>query len=148
MDEQGQQKGLVTRNFSGLLREMFTDTGNYVCERDASLSPTARSILFATSVAIDFDYFSRSRGGLMGPCFFGGGGWWPLGGGGWGGGDSETNPSPDSNIPSSNGDSGVSSGDNGSGGGWFGSSGGNEDASGESKPWWGEISDALFDDEE
>ncbi|GAA5828470.1 hypothetical protein JCM11251_006263 [Rhodosporidiobolus azoricus] len=124
-DEQGRTIGSVNRNFSGFARELFTDTGAYVCSFEAasvdlaslpapspspllssppSSSPTTssalsaspssistdapgssalppalitpspqsslplshRATLLASAITIDIDYFSRSRGGLMG----------------------------------------------------------------------------------
>lgn len=40
MDQDGQLIGSVNRNFMGLLREMFTDTGNYVLRMDSVSSQT------------------------------------------------------------------------------------------------------------
>ncbi|KAI9602415.1 hypothetical protein H4Q26_001704 [Puccinia striiformis f. sp. tritici PST-130] len=62
LDDKGRSTGSISKNFTGFGREIFTDTGQYV------------SVILATAVSIDFDYFSRShRGGLMPPIFFGGG---------------------------------------------------------------------------
>ncbi|PRT53465.1 Altered inheritance rate of mitochondria protein 25 [Wickerhamiella sorbophila] len=64
--------GAVDRNWVGLAREMFTDTGVYVLRTDAAslnevgypgssspLSLEQRAVSLATAVSIDFDYFSR-----------------------------------------------------------------------------------------
>lgn len=99
--------GSVNRNWGGLAREMFTDTGAYVLRMDAAamgdeprhvISQTGasahtdprslvsamtldqRAVMLATAVSIDFDHYSRhSRGGA------GTGGfmpiWFPWGGG-------------------------------------------------------------------
>lgn len=69
----------VDRNWVGLGREMFTDTGVYIVRMDPAsfaglgdlypsvagpLTLDQRAILLGTAVSIDFDYFSRhSRGG-------------------------------------------------------------------------------------
>ena len=93
--------GSVSRNWRGFGREIFTDTGAYVLRMDSTglqgerkaLSPTAsppstvydregggmtldqRAVMLATAVTVDFDYFSRSRGGMMPfPLWFGGAG--------------------------------------------------------------------------
>ncbi|EPY49708.1 phospholipid scramblase [Schizosaccharomyces cryophilus OY26] len=93
--------GSVTRNFMGLPREFFTDTGNYVlrftskdanlgtvennqllqaaegdtsqvCPREMSLEE--RAVMLGSAVTIDFDYFSRTNSptaGLTFPIMFG-----------------------------------------------------------------------------
>ncbi|KAL2315247.1 Phospholipid scramblase [Schizosaccharomyces pombe] len=89
-NEQDRILGSVSRNFMGLPREFFTDTGNYVlrftstsaangsvnenqllqaahgnandvCARDMSLEE--RAVMLGSAVTIDFDYFSRIHGG-------------------------------------------------------------------------------------
>ncbi|KAF1812206.1 Scramblase-domain-containing protein [Eremomyces bilateralis CBS 781.70] len=95
-DEDGRVIGNVDRNWAGLGREFLTDTGVYVLRMDAAaeeaaagtaqegveksgppadvptLSLDQRAIMLATAVSIDFDYFSRSRGGFMPfPMFWG-----------------------------------------------------------------------------
>ncbi|KIR39388.1 hypothetical protein I307_01265 [Cryptococcus deuterogattii 99/473] len=94
----------INRNFRGIGRELFTDTGQYVIRFDAAgteldLAPGSninvqgqtlvlprssdsgltldqRAMTLATAVSIDFDYFSRhsGSGGLGFPFFFWGGG--------------------------------------------------------------------------
>ncbi|EPX74933.1 phospholipid scramblase [Schizosaccharomyces octosporus yFS286] len=93
--------GSVNRNFMGLPREFFTDTGNYVlrftsedansgnadtnqllqaaegdssqiCPREMSLEE--RAVMLGSAVTIDFDYFSRSNSPAAGftfPIMFG-----------------------------------------------------------------------------
>ncbi|CAK7894090.1 hypothetical protein CAAN1_02S01090 [[Candida] anglica] len=77
--------GSVDRNWVGLGREMFTDTGVYIIRMDPAsfagmgdiypsvagpLTLDQRAILLATAVSVDFDYFSRhSRGGPGGGLF-------------------------------------------------------------------------------
>lgn len=84
LDEQGKIMASVDRNWVGLGREFFTDTGIYVVRFDSSQSFSGvyppellsseilnfdqRAVLLANAVSIDFDYFSRhSRygGGLL-----------------------------------------------------------------------------------
>lgn len=77
-DRDGALVGQVDRNWVGLGREFFTDTGIYVLRMDPSafvsipgvgevagpLTLDERAVMLATAVSIDFDYFSRhSRGG-------------------------------------------------------------------------------------
>lgn len=79
-NEQGKIIGAVDRNWVGLGRELFTDTGVYILKMDPSainidspqgyqldpamvatqpLSLDQRAVLLTTAVSIDFDYFSR-----------------------------------------------------------------------------------------
>ncbi len=67
--------GDVSRNFGGLFREMFTDTGVYIVRMDPisfqgmenyygqisnhSLTLDQKAVMLANAVSIDFDYFSR-----------------------------------------------------------------------------------------
>lgn len=81
-DEQGSVMGAVDRNWVGLGRELFTDTGVYLLRMDPSafadmqdyypnivgpLTLDQRAVMLGTAVSIDFDYFSRhsNRGGLF-----------------------------------------------------------------------------------
>ncbi|ORZ35255.1 phospholipid scramblase 1 [Catenaria anguillulae PL171] len=80
-DEQGVPVGIVDRNFTGLGRELFTDTGHYavhfVPPADArakaahagipveELKLDERAVALAAAVTIDFDFFSRDRRGIM-----------------------------------------------------------------------------------
>ncbi|SCU93041.1 LADA_0G01024g1_1 [Lachancea dasiensis] len=84
-DEDGKIMAGVDRNWVGLGRELFTDTGVYIIRMDSTqsfsgvypqetlsdhiLNLDQRAVLLANAVSIDFDYFSRhSRhgGGLIG----------------------------------------------------------------------------------
>lgn len=82
----------VSRNFNGLFREAFTDTGVYVLRMDPldnelsngnsgnynvvePLTLDEKAVVLANAVSIDFDYFSRHSG-------MGGGGLFIFGGGG------------------------------------------------------------------
>jgi hypothetical protein len=73
-DEQGRLLGVVDRNWVGLGRELFTDTGVYIMRMDPSslaeysdaypefgepLTLDQRAVMLGTAVSIDFDYFSR-----------------------------------------------------------------------------------------
>ena len=96
--------GSVNRNFSGLGRELLTDTGVYALRMDAAgsapepdhsipktgdtkaivreasgpgMTLDQRAVMLATAVSVDFDYFSRKSGGVgFMPI------WFPWGGGG------------------------------------------------------------------
>ncbi|KAL8814812.1 MAG: hypothetical protein Q9223_005993 [Gallowayella weberi] len=83
----GRKIGSVNRNWGGIGRELFTDTGVYALRMDAAGSGTdvatqqretegmtldQRAVMLATAVSIDFDYFSRHSGAG------GGVGWMPL----------------------------------------------------------------------
>ncbi|MCJ1473581.1 hypothetical protein MMC13_002232 [Lambiella insularis] len=102
MSSSNQLIGSVNRNFAGLGRELFTDTGVYALRMDSAgladeprhyISKTGeksnsygdsaggmtldqRAVMLATAVSVDFDYFSRQRHGLGGfmPLWLGGGG--------------------------------------------------------------------------
>ncbi|KAL8950226.1 MAG: hypothetical protein Q9222_003733 [Ikaeria aurantiellina] len=89
--------GSVNRNWGGIGRELFTDTGVYALRMDAAeasqdprfstgqankmtsykphssgMTLDQRAVMLATAVSIDFDYFSRHSG------VGGGAGWMPL----------------------------------------------------------------------
>lgn len=82
-NEEERLMGGVDRNWVGLGRELFTDTGVYIIRMDPTtyaMDPTTgfgmdssalydkpmsldqRAVLLATAVSIDFDYFSRHSG--------------------------------------------------------------------------------------
>lgn len=98
--------GSVNRNWGGIGRELFTDTGVYALRMDAAglaqqpqlpgsnnrrtdvigydekspgMTLDQRAVMLATAVSIDFDYFSRhsGAGGGMGWMPL----WFPIGGG-------------------------------------------------------------------
>ncbi|WVQ75032.1 hypothetical protein IAR50_004641 [Cryptococcus sp. DSM 104548] len=103
-DRGGRLVASINRNFRGLGRELFTDTGQYVIRFDSAgtelelppgsnvnlqgqslilpqsaeggLTLDQRAMALATAVSIDFDYFSRhsGSGGMGFPLFFWGGG--------------------------------------------------------------------------
>ncbi|CAG8545426.1 14894_t:CDS:2 [Funneliformis mosseae] len=74
-DELGSILGSVNRNFSGIARELFTDTGKYVIRMDSrELTFDQRAVILAAAISIDFDYFSRhsGNGGFLPIPFIGG----------------------------------------------------------------------------
>ncbi|GMM29464.1 Aim25 protein [Martiniozyma asiatica (nom. inval.)] len=72
-DSQGQIVATISRNFSGVFREVLTDTGVYVVDFNG-IGWLERSVMLANAISIDFDYFSRHSG-------VGGGGFMVFGGG-------------------------------------------------------------------
>lgn len=78
-DEEKRLIGAIDRNWVGLAREVFTDTGVYVVRNTSNalqgfgdtsgrqLVLQERAVMLATAVSIDFDYFSRhsSRGTMV-----------------------------------------------------------------------------------
>lgn len=88
LDESGKIMGSVDRNWVGLGRELFTDTGIYVVRMDSTqsfegvyppeivsdhvLNLDQRAVVLANAVSIDFDYFSRHSNGSGGLIGFGG----------------------------------------------------------------------------
>ena len=117
--------GLINRNWSGFLTEIFTDKGQYVVHYDATpnlarpISLEERAVLLACAVTVDIDYFSQhsshhSSGLVHGPI---------IGGGDGVGGDLPSNPVPGSApLPPSPGGGGLGGG--GSLGGDIGGFGG------------------------
>ncbi|KAK9465790.1 Scramblase-domain-containing protein [Lipomyces arxii] len=72
LNESGKLMGTVDRNWVGLGRELFTDSGVYVLQMDGASTESSvanekahgmtldqRAIMLATAISIDFDYFSR-----------------------------------------------------------------------------------------
>ena len=56
----GQQRAVVRKKWSGLLKEMFLDADNFVVEyEDSGLSATERTLILAASVFTDLQYFER-----------------------------------------------------------------------------------------
>ncbi|KAL8711444.1 MAG: hypothetical protein Q9220_004102 [cf. Caloplaca sp. 1 TL-2023] len=97
--------GSVSRNWGGIGREFFTDTGVYALRMDAAeishdprtstgqgreavinksqtpgMTLDQRAVMLATAVSIDFDYFSRHSGASGGAAWMPL--WFPTGGGG------------------------------------------------------------------
>jgi hypothetical protein len=58
LNESGNSIGSVGRNFIGLIKELFTDMGQYVV-RPSSRSREHRACIIAAAISIDIDYFSR-----------------------------------------------------------------------------------------
>eukprot|EP01112_Ceratiomyxa_fruticulosa_P010748 TRINITY_DN2859_c0_g1_i6.p1 TRINITY_DN2859_c0_g1~~TRINITY_DN2859_c0_g1_i6.p1 ORF type:complete len:465 (+),score=97.80 TRINITY_DN2859_c0_g1_i6:436-1830(+) len=75
-DDKGAPLATIDRNWQNLPRELFTDSGQYVVRMDElanasrKLSLEERSIVLATAITIDYDYFSRHSGGGFLPIPF------------------------------------------------------------------------------
>ncbi|KAK9369681.1 Scramblase-domain-containing protein [Lipomyces kononenkoae] len=82
LDEQKRLMGVVQRQWMGIGTEVFTDVGEYVLSMDSASTAESvadekvqgmtldeRAVMLATSISIDFDYFSRhsGRGGIIEP---------------------------------------------------------------------------------
>jgi hypothetical protein len=83
-NENGDVIASVDRNWVGLGRELFTDTGVYIIRMDPAsfeglgnmypsvagpLTLDQRAVLLGNAVSIDFDYFSRHSRGPGGGFF-------------------------------------------------------------------------------
>lgn len=83
-NESGEVIGSVDRNWVGLGRELFTDTGVYIIRMDPGsfaglgdqypavagpLTLDQRAILLGNAISVDFDYFSRHSRGFGGGLF-------------------------------------------------------------------------------
>ncbi|KAK9475227.1 Scramblase-domain-containing protein [Dipodascopsis tothii] len=86
-DEESKSLGSVNRNWVGLGRELFTDTGVYILQLEPSkvdeltgetvpvqtakrMSYDERAVVLGAAISIDFDYFSRKSRGGGGFLFF------------------------------------------------------------------------------
>ncbi|EGF76983.1 hypothetical protein BATDEDRAFT_28058 [Batrachochytrium dendrobatidis JAM81] len=64
-NESGGKLGLITRSFSGVIRELFTNIGVYSIYMDGTpdlarpLTLDERAIMLAAAICIDIDYFSQ-----------------------------------------------------------------------------------------
>ncbi|KAK9432751.1 Scramblase-domain-containing protein [Lipomyces doorenjongii] len=82
LNEQSRLLGIVWRQWMGIGTEVFTDVGEYVLSMDSASTAESvadekvqgmtldeRAVMLATSISIDFDYFSRhsGRGGIIEP---------------------------------------------------------------------------------
>jgi len=72
-DEKKKTLALVNKNFTGIAREIFTDTSQYLVDlpADTNLTAAKKSIVIGCAVSIDCDYFSKLSGGPgLFPFFF------------------------------------------------------------------------------
>jgi uncharacterized protein YxjI len=67
-DPLGNRKSVITKQWGGALREMFTDADTYMLDFEASEWTTEeRFVILAAAISIDFDFFENNtnRGGLL-----------------------------------------------------------------------------------
>jgi len=57
----GARRGVISKRWSGLGRELFTDADNFGVEL-ADLSPELRALAFAATVLVDVVHFERAKG--------------------------------------------------------------------------------------
>jgi uncharacterized protein YxjI len=64
----GQANGEISKKWGGVVKEMFTDTDTFRVSFGQGYSAVQRTVIFAASVSIDFDFFEENanRGGLLG----------------------------------------------------------------------------------
>ena len=61
---QGAEVARVTKQWSGVMKEAFSDADTFLVEQDTqSLDPTLSQLVLATAFAIDLDFFESSGGG-------------------------------------------------------------------------------------
>lgn len=60
---QGRQVGQVQKQWSGALREIFTDADSFAVEFGNELSANERMVILSTSILIDLQYFERKGSG-------------------------------------------------------------------------------------
>ena len=56
-------QGIITKRWSGLLKEMFTDADNFGVDLARVPDPQLRALAFAATVLIDVVHFERAKGG-------------------------------------------------------------------------------------
>jgi uncharacterized protein YxjI len=62
VDASGQQRAVITKKWSGLGKEYFTDADNFGVDfGDGRWMPDQRAVIFAASIAIDFDFFENNQ---------------------------------------------------------------------------------------
>lgn len=62
----GIEVGKVQKKWSGLLKEVFTDTDNFLVEFSPTMTDGEKALLLSTAVLIDLQYFeNKGRGGLL-----------------------------------------------------------------------------------
>lgn len=60
----GRKVASIKKRWSGMLKEVFTDTDNFVLEMaDPSLQPDEKALLLASSIFVDLMFFEKKGGG-------------------------------------------------------------------------------------
>lgn len=61
-DEQGNEVARISKKWTGLLKEYFTDSDNFMIEFGTKhWSAAQRAVIFATAISIDFDFFENNN---------------------------------------------------------------------------------------
>ena len=62
LDGSGQQRGQISKKWSGAMQEYWTDADKFRIEFGAAWSHGQRAVIVAAAVAIDFDFFENNKG--------------------------------------------------------------------------------------
>jgi uncharacterized protein YxjI len=61
-DRDGNEVARISKKWTGLLKEYFTDSDNFMIEFGTKQwTPAQRAIIFATAISIDFDFFENNN---------------------------------------------------------------------------------------
>jgi len=61
-DMQDQEVSRISKKWTGVLKEVFTDADNFLVEfGTAPWSPAQRAVILATSISVDFDFFENNN---------------------------------------------------------------------------------------
>jgi hypothetical protein len=72
LDGSGRQVGEISKKWSGLGKELFTDADNFKVDfGEGRWTPGQRTVLFAAALSIDFDFFENNSGNSGGGASFG-----------------------------------------------------------------------------
>src|SRR5690606_15330785 len=59
-DSRDNEKGIITKKWSGFLREIFTDEDKFMVEFQ-KFSAKEKALIFSTAITIDLDYFEENH---------------------------------------------------------------------------------------
>lgn len=61
-DAQDQEVARISKKWSGVLKEVFTDSDNFMIEfGNAQWTAQQRAVIFAASISVDFDFFENNQ---------------------------------------------------------------------------------------
>lgn len=61
-DRNDNKVGMISKKWSGFLKEAFTDADNFLIDFGAGeWTPAQRAVIFATAISIDFDFFENNQ---------------------------------------------------------------------------------------
>lgn len=61
-DKEGNEVARISKKWSGLLKEYFTDADNFMIEfGNKNWTPQQRAVIFATAISVDFDFFEYTN---------------------------------------------------------------------------------------